>query len=215
MYTTSSLNVYMNVKVTYSQVWWPILRIRALHLPIQGAHTQQWAHTRSSGQLFILRSPGSSWGFSGLLKGTSSWYWRWRESAVHSLPHRQSLPDRDSNSQHFDYESNYLPLGHDFPLNMHAIHNLLKYYYIIPYNVIDLTFHFQLDSFIRIHSGPEKCTNACSFGRYNFKILILPEVIWQTYECQTEGCKAISLKLRHSYNCFNPTWNVNCKMSFQ
>lgn len=98
---------------------------------------------------------------------------------------------------------------------MHAIHNLLQYNYVIPHNVIDLTFHFQLDSFILIHSGPKRCTDACSFGRYNFKILILPEAIWQTYECQTEGCKAISLELRHSYYFFNPTWNVNCKMSFQ
>ncbi len=39
------------------------------------------------------------------------------ESAVHSLPpHRQSLPDRDSNSQPLDYESDSLPLGHNFPL---------------------------------------------------------------------------------------------------
>ncbi len=205
MYTTSSLNVYMNVKVTYSQVWWPILRIRALHLPIQGAHTQQWTHTRSSGQLFMRRRPGSSWGFSGLLKGTSSWYWRWRESCTFTPPPT-------------------IPAGPRLKLTtfwlwvqLSTIRPRLpiEYYYIIPYNVIDLTFHFQLDSFIRIHSGPEKCTNACSFGRYNFKILILPEVIWQTYECQTEGCKAISLKLKHSYNCFNPTWNVNCKMSFQ
>ncbi len=31
-------------------------------------------------------------------------------------PHRQSLPDRDSNSQPFNYKSDSLPLGHDFPL---------------------------------------------------------------------------------------------------
>ncbi len=45
-----------------------------------------WTHTRSSGQPFMLRCPGSSWGFGALLKGTSSWYWRWRESTVHSFP---------------------------------------------------------------------------------------------------------------------------------
>ncbi len=33
---------------------------------------------------------------------------------IHS-PHLQSLLDRDSNSQPFDYESDSLPLGHDFP----------------------------------------------------------------------------------------------------
>ncbi len=39
----------VKVKMTYSQVQWTILRICALHLPIQGAHTP-WTHTRSSGQ---------------------------------------------------------------------------------------------------------------------------------------------------------------------
>ncbi len=34
----------MKVKVTYSQLWWSILGIHALHLPIQ-VHTQQWTHT--------------------------------------------------------------------------------------------------------------------------------------------------------------------------
>ncbi len=33
-------------------------------------------HTRSSGQPFMQRRLGSSWGFGALLKGTSSWYWR-------------------------------------------------------------------------------------------------------------------------------------------
>ncbi len=73
--------------------------------PIQSAHTHSrehthtpWTHTRSSA--FMLRCPGSSWGFGVLLKDTSvvvlkvkravggsvscsrapqSWYWRWRE----------------------------------------------------------------------------------------------------------------------------------------
>ncbi len=83
------------VKVTYSQVWWPILGIWALRLPIQSAHTQQWTHTvntqqwthtRSSGQPFMLRRLGSSWGFGGLLKGTLSWYWRWRECCTFTPP---------------------------------------------------------------------------------------------------------------------------------
>ncbi len=30
-----------------------------------------WTHTRSSGQPFMLRRPGSSWGFGALFKGTS------------------------------------------------------------------------------------------------------------------------------------------------
>ncbi len=69
--------------MTYSQIWWPILGICALHLPIQ-VHTHQWTHipwthTRSSGQPFMLQRLGSSWGFGALLKGTSSSYGRWRE----------------------------------------------------------------------------------------------------------------------------------------
>ncbi len=31
--------------VTYSQVWWPILGICALHLTHPSVHTQQWTHT--------------------------------------------------------------------------------------------------------------------------------------------------------------------------
>ncbi len=46
-------------------------------------HSSEHTHTvnthQSSGQPFMLRRPGSSWGFSALLEGTSSWYWRWRE----------------------------------------------------------------------------------------------------------------------------------------
>ncbi len=37
------------------------------------------------------------------------------ESSVHSFLHRQSLPAQDTNLQSSDYESNSLPLGHDFP----------------------------------------------------------------------------------------------------
>ncbi len=61
-------------EVTYDQVWWPILGICALHLThpkcthtAVNTHTP-WTHTRSSGQPFMLRRPGSSWGFGALLK---------------------------------------------------------------------------------------------------------------------------------------------------
>ncbi len=60
------------------QVWWPILRICALYLThSKCAHTSvntdtPWTHTQNSGQPFMLRRPGSSWGFDALLKGLTS-----------------------------------------------------------------------------------------------------------------------------------------------
>ncbi len=62
-----------------SEVTQPSIGIRALHLPFQ-VHTQSSehththtlrTHTRSSGQPFMLRRPGSNWGFCALLKSTS------------------------------------------------------------------------------------------------------------------------------------------------
>ncbi len=61
--------------------------------------------------------PGSSWGFNnkkykwGLSRGIK----RWRER-----------PARDSNSQPFDYKSDSLPLGHDFPMCV----TLYRYQYL-------------------------------------------------------------------------------------
>ncbi len=70
----------------YGQVWWPILGICALQLTHpKCAHTQQWTHTRSSGQPFMLRRPGSSWGF-GASRAPQSWYWRWRERCTFTPP---------------------------------------------------------------------------------------------------------------------------------
>ncbi len=76
----------MKVKVTWHTTkWWPILGICALHLTYpRCTHTAVNTHTRSSGQPFMLRRPGSSWEFDALL---------------------QFLPARDSNSQPFEYES--------------------------------------------------------------------------------------------------------------
>ncbi len=89
--------------VTCSQVWCPILGIFALHLTHPSAHTAvrseqtqthtPWTHTRSSGQPMQWR-PGSSWGFSALLKGLTSVVVLKVERAldIHS-PHRQFLLD--------------------------------------------------------------------------------------------------------------------------
>ncbi len=54
-------------------------------------HTHR-EHTSGSGQPFMLRSPGSSWGFSALLKGTSVVVLRVENAPVIHSPHRQSLP---------------------------------------------------------------------------------------------------------------------------
>ncbi len=85
--------------VTYSQVWWPILGIRALHLThpkcthtAMNTHTP-WTHTWSSGQPFMLRHPGNSWRFSALLKGTSIVVLRVERALDIHSPHLQFLPD--------------------------------------------------------------------------------------------------------------------------
>ncbi len=86
---------------------WPILWNRALHLSISSAHTQQWTHTHtwSSGQSFMLRHPGSIWGFSALLKGTSVVVLRVKRALYIHSPHLQSPPAPDSNPQPLDYKS--------------------------------------------------------------------------------------------------------------
>ncbi len=79
-------------------------------------HTQLWTHTpwtqtRSSGQAFMLRHPGSSWGPVPCSRAPQSWYRGWRvRCAFTTPPHLQFLPARDSNSQPFDYESNSLTI---------------------------------------------------------------------------------------------------------
>ncbi len=88
---------------------WPILRICALCL----THTQNlcsvfnpskvhthrsehthtpWTHTWSSGQPFMLRRPGSSWGFGALLKDTSVVVLEMEKSTKHPPPTIPSGP---------------------------------------------------------------------------------------------------------------------------
>ncbi len=86
--------------MSYSQVWWPIPGIHALHLiHPKCTHTavnthKPWTHTRSSGQPFS----GSSWGFGALLKGTSVVVLKAERVLYIHSPHLQFLPDRDLNS---------------------------------------------------------------------------------------------------------------------
>ncbi len=95
---------------------WPILGICALQLThpkcthtAVNTHTHTlWTHTRSSGQPFMLRRPGSSWG----LKVE-------RALDIHS-PHLQFLPARDSNSQPLDYESDSLTIRSRLPHDFHS-----------------------------------------------------------------------------------------------
>ncbi len=63
-----------------------------------------WTHTRSSGQP-CYSTRGAVGGSVSCSRTPQSWYWRRRESAVHSLPHQQSC------SQPFDYESDSLTQG--------------------------------------------------------------------------------------------------------
>ncbi len=71
-----------------------------------------WTHTRSSGQPFMLRRPGSSWGFGALLKGNSVMVLR-VERALYI--HSQFLPAWDSNSQPLGYESTSLTIRPRLP----------------------------------------------------------------------------------------------------
>ncbi len=101
--------------MTSEQVWWPILRISALHLTHPSAHThthrEQWTHSRRSGQPFMLWRPRSSWGFGALLKGTSVMVSRVERALYIDSPHLQFLLAQDSNWQPFDYESDSLTQG--------------------------------------------------------------------------------------------------------
>ncbi len=55
-----------------------------VHTHSSGHTHTPWTHTRSSGQPFMLRHPGSSWGFYS--RAPQSWYWRWRERCTLFTP---------------------------------------------------------------------------------------------------------------------------------
>ncbi len=76
--------------MTYSQVWWPILGNRALHLTRPSAHTQQWTHTTwthtEQWAAIYAAAPGEQLGVWWLAQEHLSRGIEGGKSAVHSLP---------------------------------------------------------------------------------------------------------------------------------
>ncbi len=103
-------------EVVCGQVWWPILRICPLHLTHPSAHSQQWTHTRSSGQPCC--------GARGAVGGSvpcsrvspQSWYWRWREHLLFTPPTDNPCRTWESNLQPLGYKSNSLTIRPRLPL---------------------------------------------------------------------------------------------------
>ncbi len=97
------------------QVWWPILGICPLHLTHPSAHSQQWTHTRSSGQPCC--------GARGAVGGSvpcsrvspRSWYWRWREHLLFTPPTDNPCRTWESNLQPLGYKSNSLTIRPRLP----------------------------------------------------------------------------------------------------
>ncbi len=106
-----------NVKseVACSQVWWPIQGICALHLTHLSAHTHTHTHTVNT----MLRRPGISWGFCGLLNGlTSVMVLKVKKALViHSLDQQLLTDLRLEPLPALQVTSPTLyPLRHDYPL---------------------------------------------------------------------------------------------------
>ncbi len=76
-------------------------------------HTQ-WTHTHTHREHTPAAVGSQCFGARGAVGGSvpcsrapQSWYWRWRDCCTLTPP--------TNNSQPVDYESNSLPLGHNFP----------------------------------------------------------------------------------------------------
>ncbi len=79
------------------------------HTHTVNTHPEQWA-------AIYAAAPGEELGVRGLAQGHLVMVLKVKRALYIHSPRRQSLPDRDTDSQPFDYESDSLPLGHDFPL---------------------------------------------------------------------------------------------------
>ncbi len=116
-----------NFKVTWRDMWPSMVthtrnlcsafNPSKVHTQTVNTHTP-WTHTRSSGQPFMLRCPGSSWGFS-LLKGLTSVVVLKVERAldIHS-PHLQFLPDPRLEPATSGYKSDALSIRPQLPLKV-------------------------------------------------------------------------------------------------
>ncbi len=99
---------WSEVKVTDSQVWWPILRICALNWPIQ-VHTHSSEHTHTVNThpeqwaAIYAAAPGEQLRVRCLAQGHLVVVLRVERALYIHSPHRQSLPGRDLNSQPLDY----------------------------------------------------------------------------------------------------------------
>ncbi len=73
-------------EVVCGQVWWPILGICPLHLTHPSAHSQQWTHTRSSGQPCCSARGAVGGSVPCSRVSPQSWYWRWKEHLLFTPP---------------------------------------------------------------------------------------------------------------------------------
>ncbi len=100
-------------EVVCGQVWWPILGICPLHLTHPSAHSQQWTHTRSSGQPYC----GARGSVPCSRVSPQSWYWRWREHLLFTPPTDNPCRTWESNLQPLGYKSNSLTIRPRLPRN--------------------------------------------------------------------------------------------------
>ncbi len=133
-------------EVVCGQVWWPVLGICPLHLTHPSAHSQQWTHTRSSGQPFC--------GARGAVGGSvpcsrvspQSWYWRWREHLLFTPPTDNPCLTWESNLQPLGYKSNSLTIRPRLPNVMLYPHTAYKsaYTFSVYYDFSQTTFKMDL-----------------------------------------------------------------------
>ncbi len=107
----STLSVVLASMVTHTQNLCSAFNPYKVHTHTAVNTHTPWTHTRSSGKPFMLRRPGSSRGFSVLLKSTSVVVLKEERALdIHSPPPPtyNLCWTWDSNSQPFDYESDSL-----------------------------------------------------------------------------------------------------------